>query len=318
MGKKLGFGLLSIAIILTIAAVAGSRWRQPTDETVGPALEHAPVTISRDIAANALSAKAGAPASAALAGVSGGTVVHAAQSASSRFSVVRPQIARTGNVTLFVENADAAVSTLSDLARKAGGDVFSLQFQNASDSSAASGQMTIRVPSDRFDATMTAIGQVGKVRERSVTGEDLTGNISDSSARLRNLLRTEDDIRKIMDRGGSVEDIMDVENQLSQVREQIETLESDVKTMRDQVSYSTIAVSFSAEGANATVEPAAFAQLGNAWHGALHAMTQMTVNIVAGLLWLIVFAPYIAAAALVAFVVRSRVRRWRTGAPAAS
>jgi len=226
-----------------------------------------------------------------------------------------PQIARTGKLSLFVGNVDKAVSSLSRLAHKQSGDVFSLQVDNADASTKASATMDIRVPANRFDDAMNAVGQVGKVRERSVSAEDLTANITDSSARLRNLRRTESDIRMIMDRSGSIAQVLNAENQLSQVREQIETLESDLKSMRTRVVYSTISISLEEEASSAPVEPTALSQLSSAWRGALHAVSQTTVGLIAALLWLLVFVPYVAVAAAVAFVVYGKMRkRLRAGA----
>src|SRR6202035_434351 len=125
------------------------------------------------------------------------------------------------------------------------------------------------------------------------------------------LRRTEADIRKIMDRSGTVGQVLDAENQLSQVREQIETLESDLKTMHAQVAYSTISVTLEAEAANAPVEPKAASQLATAWHAALHALSQTTVALIAFLLWLVVFAPYIALVAIAGLVIYAQLRKRR-------
>ena len=169
-------------------------------------------------------------------------------------SLAAPQIARTGRVSLFVANVDTAVSALSRVAQSQGGDVFSLDVSNGDGGAAeANGRMQLRVPADRFDAAMNGIAAAGRVRERFADAQDLTGDITDSSARLRNLRRTEADIRRIMDRSGNVSQVMDAENQLSQVREQIETLESDVKSMRGRVAYATIDVSLQAEASTAPV-----------------------------------------------------------------
>ena len=101
-----------------------------------------------------------------------------------------------------------------------------------------------------------------------------------------------------MDRSGSVSDIMDVENQLSQVREQIETLEADVKTMRAQVAFSTIAINLTAEAGAEPVEPTTLAQLGSAVRAAWHSVSRTTVLLLAALVWVAAYAPY----ALVAFL----------------
>lgn len=218
-----------------------------------------------------------------------------------------PQIARTGTVSLFAGSVGNAVGAVTRLAHMQRGEVFSLEVDDE-DATNASAQMEIRVPADRFERTMAAIGGVGKVRQRSVTGQDLTSDITDSSARLRNLRRTEADIRKIMDRSGSVGQVLDAETQLSEVREQIETLESDIASMRNQVAYSSINVSIQAEASSAAVEPTAASQIATAWHAAVHALSQTTLGLLGALLWLAVFLPYVLLAGVIAWIIYGRVR----------
>ena len=218
-----------------------------------------------------------------------------------------PQIARTGTVSLFAGSVSSAVGAVTRLAHMQRGDVFSLEVDDE-DATNASAQMEIRVPADRFERTMTAIGGIGKVRQRSVSGQDLTSDITDSSARLRNLRRTEADIRMIMDRSGSVGQVLDAENQLSQVREQIETLQSDIASMRNQVAYSSITVSIQAEASSAAVEPTAASQLATAWHAAVHALSQTTLGLLGALLWLAVFLPYVLVAGVIGWFIYGRVR----------
>jgi hypothetical protein len=229
-------------------------------------------------------------------------------------SLNAPQIARTGRISLLAADVDNAVSALTQIAREQNGEVFSLQVSNADAATKATAEMQLRVPADRFDRTMAAVNRTGKVRERSVNAEDLTADITDSSARLRNLRRTESDIRKIMDRSGNVSQVMDAENQLSQVREQIETLESDLKSMHGRIAYSTIDISVEAEVANAPVEPNASSQLAAAWQSAIHALAQTTVGVIASILWIAVFAPYALLAALIAFLVYAQLRKRLGGA----
>jgi Domain of unknown function (DUF4349) len=62
----------------------------------------------------------------------------------------------------------------------------------------------------------------------------------DTDARLKNLRLQEDLTRKIMDRSGSVKDILAVSKELAAIRDQIERLDATVKNLRQQVAYSTI------------------------------------------------------------------------------
>jgi hypothetical protein len=156
---------------------------------------------------------------------------------------------------------------------------------------------------------MDALMQTGTVRERSSSAQDLTGDITDSDAKLRNLRRTEADIRAIMDRSGSVAQIMDAENQLSGVREQIETLESELKDMRGRVAYATIDVDMQEQIKAAPVTPTTSSQILSAWHDAVASLESVTISLLAAVLWFVVFIPYTLALAAIAWLVYAQVRR---------
>ena len=217
-----------------------------------------------------------------------------------------PQIVREGRVSLYVTNVSDSVRALSALARAAGGDVFSLDFSNADRGSGGSAQMQVRVPSVRFNEAMERIGRIGTIRSRSESAEDVTGTITDSNARLRNLRQTEADIRSIMNRSGSVSQVLDAENQLSQVREQIETLESDIADMQHRVAYATISLDVQTEVTTAPVEPSPLSQLAQTWNNALHAVRQIAIGLAGIVLWTAAFLPFALAAAGVVWIGRRK------------
>lgn len=219
-----------------------------------------------------------------------------------------PQIARTGKIDLYVGDVGKAAGAIGSLARGNRGDVFSSDISAADGSAQPGATMEIRVPAQRFDTAMSAIARTGKVRERSTSAQDLTSDLTDSDARLRNLRQTEADIRNIMNRSGSVSQVMDAENQLSQVREQIETLEAQIKSMRGQVAYATIDISLEAEAANAPVQPTAAAQIASAWQAALASLAQTTIGLLAAMLWFVVYIPYMLAGGALAWFLYVRAR----------
>lgn len=231
--------------------------------------------------------------------------------ASSVVTVAPPpvQIARSATMSLYVKNIDKTVASVNEIARSKRGDVLSLDEQRAADQRAhPEAQMQLRVPDTRFVDTMNALAQAGVVRTQAITAEDLTAQIVDSSARLRNLRRTEGDILKIMDRSGSVGQVLEAENQLAQVREQIETTDADVKNMVNRVRYSTIAVTLEADVASVPASPAGIAQLTTAWAASTYALMQFTLGLLASVIWILTFAPYIAAIVLIGYVVRRRAQ----------
>jgi hypothetical protein len=79
--------------------------------------------------------------------------------------------------------------------------------------------------------------------------------------------------------------------------------------MHGQVAYSTIDIDMLAEGANAAVDPSPASQIADATQAAVHAVVQFSIGVVGMLVWLAVFAPYLAVAALLAYLGYRRVRR---------
>jgi hypothetical protein len=215
-------------------------------------------------------------------------------------SLAAPEIAKTADLKLYVSDVDAAAVKIGILARRERGDVFS------SDISREEGNIEVRVPVSAFDATMAALTRIGTVRERSSSAEDLGPDITDSAAKLRNLRRTEADILRIMDRSGTVAQVLNAENQLSDVRGQIEQLEADLKSMRQRVAYSTITTELDAEPATVPVHPSVGAQLANEWQDAVAHMGAFTLGLIALVMWLVVFAPYVLVPGLIVWLLARR------------
>jgi hypothetical protein len=215
-------------------------------------------------------------------------------------SLVAPQIAETADLKLYVSDVDGALTKIAMLIHRESGVIFS------SDLSRETGNLELRVPESNFGATMAALAHIGTVRESSSSAEDLSADIIDSSARLRNLRRTESDMLRIMDRSGTVGQILNVENQLSDVRGQIEQLEADLKSMHQHVAYSTITTELDAEPATVPVHPSVGAQLANQWQDAVAHLGAFTLGVVALIMWLVVFAPYVLVPSLIVWLLARR------------
>lgn len=287
--RTVALAAMSLAFVIVIASFAGSNLPQSARFQGVSTIEH--VMVAKSI---------GGPVARSVPPVA---------SANARSSV--PQIAREGKMTLFASDVESAISRISSIARQQDGDVLALDATSAADSVPGAAHLTIRVPATHFDASMQAVAGIGKVRDRSISANDLSGDISDSSARLKNLRRTESDIRKIMDRSGSVSQVLDAENQLSQVREQIEQLQASLQSMQTRVVYSTIDVDVQSEVAAAPVEPTAASQLITSWHAAAHALGQFTIGILSAVLWIAMFLPYAVLCAAVAWFASVQIRRRR-------
>lgn len=205
----------------------------------------------------------------------------------------RPQIIRTGSMSLLVPDVEKTIARLQEIAQAQFGDVLALDDTTPSQPGERHiATLRISVPHDRFTQTMDAIAKLGGVQMRSVAAEDVTNQIVDSQARLKNLRHTEADLLRIMDRQGKVADLLDVQNQISSTRDEIEQLDAQLKSMQHRVAYSALSISLEDEIPAALVGPGAGTQLGDAWQTALRDSKELALRIGAGVLRVVAFAPY--------------------------
>jgi hypothetical protein len=223
------------------------------------------------------------------------------------------KMARKASLSLIVGDVGRTISNVESLARALDGDVTKLDDQRpASANERHEANLTLIVPADRFDAALARLGRFGGLRSQSVAAEDVGDQIVDDQARLRNLRRTEADLLRIMDRSGKVGEILEVQNQLSDVRERIEKLDSEAQALDARVATSTIDVHLEDEVRMVGAEPNAASQLGDAWAAAWHASREAALALTARLFFLIAFAPYwlglLALGAAIVSIARRRPR----------
>ena len=152
----------------------------------------------------------------------------------------------------------------------------------------------------------------GRVRSDSVTSEDLTRSIVDSTAQLNALKTLRGRLQELLaSRPGKLSDLLDVERELARVQGEIDSRESELAVMRQRVNMSTLDIDYQSE--TQAVASGVFEPLVSAFKG-------IVSNIVAGfaamitiasaiLPWLIVLIP--------AFIYGRRYWRKRRAAKAA-
>ena len=228
----------------------------------------------------------------------------------NKLRVERPQLIRTGSMSLIVPDVERAIAQLSAVAQTQFGDVVSLSDETPSQPGVRhTASLQLRVPSDRFDETLASIAQVGAVSARTIGAENVSDQIVDAQARLRNLRRTELDMLRILDRAGKIPDVLEVTQQIAAVREQIEQLDGQLQSLQHRVAYSTISIDIQDEKPIAAVEPSAGTQLNDAWLAAVRNMRNFSIALASRVLGFVAFAPYWLPATLIVFLIGYRLSR---------
>jgi hypothetical protein len=219
-----------------------------------------------------------------------------------------PQMIRRADLALDVKESGPIVKKIRTLITAAQGDLVSLEEQGqAGDTRRAS--LTVRVPQEKLDRTLDDLSALGNVRRRSVSAEDVSTQIVDTDARLRNLKKSETAVLALLDRSGNVNDILKVSQELSRIREQIEQLTAQVTQLKTQVAYSTIAIELTEAVALAPTQRQFGDQLGSAWNSASHSVGGFTRGLVVLAVWLLAYSPYIGGIAGLVYLLRRRRRK---------
>ena len=156
------------------------------------------------------------------------------------------KIIRTGTMDLEVDNVPTAVRVARDAIRGFGGYIGASQTYNQDDQPYA--EITYRIPvarwEDALDALRSLTGVSTKVVSEQTQAVDVTGQVADLAARIRNLRASEVSLLAIAEKATRITDILEVQARLTEIRGQIEQLEAQQTDLGDRTAYATLAVSY--------------------------------------------------------------------------
>lgn len=102
------------------------------------------------------------------------------------------------------------------------------------------GSFTIRVPKEQYDAFTGSVGEVGHVVSQSGSAEDVGQNYSDIELRLQTQRTKQERLLALLEKAATMEDIISLENALSETEYQIEQYTSDLKRYDSLIDFATI------------------------------------------------------------------------------
>jgi hypothetical protein len=213
---------------------------------------------------------------------------------------VERQIVKTGEVTVEVPKVATALARVRALALELGGYVGGSQ-AGTSDSSAT---LTLRIPAPRFEDALAALHELdGKVLAEATREQDVTSSIVDLRARITNLQASESQYRSLLAKADRIQDILDVQSRLDQVRGEIEQLSGQLKSITGQADLATLSVTLTpqempVQKASTSWDPGATAAQ------ALAALVEVGQAIASIAIWVaIVWLPILLVLAIIALVV---------------
>lgn len=106
-------------------------------------------------------------------------------------------------------------------------------------------RLLIRVPSKNFDSFLQSISKgVSYFDTKEISSRDVTTEYIDIDARLKAKKVLENRYLELLKKAAKVSEILEIEAQLSAIREEIESKQGQLNYLQNQVSFSTLNVEF--------------------------------------------------------------------------
>ena len=154
------------------------------------------------------------------------------------------KLIRNVDMDVETESFDALLASAQSQAEELGGYIESSSISNSSyassTSAARSARLTARIPSEKLDGYLAGISKQSNVTRKSESTEDVTLQYVDLQSHKKALLAEQESLLSMMEQAESIEDIIAINEQLTDVRYQIESMESQLRTYDNQVDYSTV------------------------------------------------------------------------------
>ena len=146
--------------------------------------------------------------------------------------------AETREFDKFVSNVTDKINTLGGYAESV--DISGNSYDNYSERSAF---IVARIPAEKLDMFVNDVSESSNITSKNESAEDVTLQYADVEAHKESLKIEQQRLNELLEQADTLENIIELENRLTEVRYEIESYESRLRTMNNQVVYSTVNLS---------------------------------------------------------------------------
>ncbi len=163
----------------------------------------------------------------------------------SVYQNTRAKLIRRAELSIQTEQFDQSAEALSRLVADCGGyfEMANLYGGSRRDAYAnRSGEYVVRVPAEKYDQFLSSAGELGYVTNKNESSEDVGEQYYDTEARLKTQRTKQERLLALLEKAETMEDIIVLENALSDVEYQIEMYSSDLNRYDSLISFATFRV----------------------------------------------------------------------------
>lgn len=126
-------------------------------------------------------------------------------------------------------------------------------------------RMSLRIPAGRLVPVLDDIARLGKEITRNISSVDVTEQVADMNAALKNKIMLRDRLRALLERAKDVKDVLAVETELTRLQTEIDSLEGQLKRMRGDINYSVINLELRPMPQKEILGPLGYLYVGTKW-----------------------------------------------------
>lgn len=180
---------------------------------------------------------------------------------------IQPKIIKTGNLRFETPNLDESFAHVQKAIAKYKATV--QNDESGKNYESVYRNIAIRVPSASFDRFITEISQGVKHFDRKeISAQDVTEEYIDVEARLKTKRVLEKRYFELLAKATKISEMLEIEKELSAIREEIEAKEGRLKYLKNQVSMSTVNLEmYTTNPSESGATVSYFGKMGNAVKG---------------------------------------------------
>ena len=215
----------------------------------------------------------------------------------SQQSTLNRKIIYNTNIGLVVKDYRDFETNLPQLVNTHGGFVANNNTDRRYNNS-QSGTWIVRVPVIQYNDFLTGVVSLGFAESRKENAQDVTEEFVDIEARVKNKKQLEVRILKMLEeRPGKLTDVLQIERELSRVREEIERMEGRIRFLKDRTSLATVTISCREEKEYVpAAAPTLVSRVGDSWSDSIGSLQDFGTNL---LVFIIGAAPWVFALGLI-------------------
>jgi len=193
------------------------------------------------------------------------------------------------------------MSVLQERVREMDGYIESMDAYNGSNysrnRSSRYANLVVRIPASGLNEFLDTVSDIGNVVRRNDDIKDVTLSYVDLESHAKTLRTEQSRLLAFLEKAESVEQIILLEERLSEVRYQLESMESQLRTMDNLVDYSTVKLAISeVKELTPAAEQSAWEKIAEGFTENAHHLWDGLVNVC---IWFVVNIPYFLAWAVV-------------------